>query len=354
MAQSKLELFLKTLIRSNYSVEQIQITEDAEQELQLVKGSIGANISADFGILLKDVENIIRLSKLTTGFNSAKKQAKDALDKLHIYLKFLKKVLKEKPEQAVDDRNYSRKTKARKRIPEPQKQERPHTSTKRLEKSSTRGGSGANTQNDARENTCDLLERSKKAAAALVHDNPDITDLSDPNRPTKTAERFSELYDNEWTDAFEEKIRSSQVDEKIIILDLLKVVKDKTAKAVDYRNHYRKVEAQRAIPEIQQSFLESSRKSKKVIPGPKEMAFMNNCVELCWWMCIQERPVYMCNVDGDTLFNRDLYRTYTKSGTQLDYIVWPALTLYEDPRECTRTVLYCIVGSHNLCDCSAL
>jgi hypothetical protein len=27
--------------------------------------------------------------------------------------------------------------------------------------------------------------------------------LSDPNRPTKLGEVYSELYDNQWTDAFE-------------------------------------------------------------------------------------------------------------------------------------------------------
>ena len=33
--------------------------------------------------------------------------------------------------------------------------------------------------------------------------NPNIADLSDNNRPTKLAEKYSELYDNEWTNAYE-------------------------------------------------------------------------------------------------------------------------------------------------------
>ena len=37
----------------------------------------------------------------------------------------------------------------------------------------------------------------------LGDNNPDIADLSDKNRPTKLAEKNMELYDNEWTDAFE-------------------------------------------------------------------------------------------------------------------------------------------------------
>lgn len=37
-----------------------------------------------------------------------------------------------------------------------------------------------------------------------MNDNPNIADLSDENRPTKLSEKYSELYDNEWTDAYEE------------------------------------------------------------------------------------------------------------------------------------------------------
>ena len=34
----------------------------------------------------------------------------------------------------------------------------------------------------------------------LTENNPSITNLSDPNRPMKVGEQYSELYDNEWTD----------------------------------------------------------------------------------------------------------------------------------------------------------
>lgn len=44
---------------------------------------------------------------------------------------------------------------------------------------------------------------SKVVGEKLTNNNPDIADLSDSNRPTRLAEYFSELYDNEWTDAFD-------------------------------------------------------------------------------------------------------------------------------------------------------
>ena len=74
---------------------------------------------------------------------------------------------------------------------------------------------------------------SKFAGAQLVHQNPNIVDLSDKHRPTKLAEIFSELYDNEWTDAFEvfEAKCNSQTDNDKeahegvdMLLKLLKVI----------------------------------------------------------------------------------------------------------------------------------
>ena len=62
--------------------------------------------------------------------------------------------------------------------------------------------------------------------ADLMVDNPNIADRSDTNRPTKLAESFSELYDNEWTNAFEDlkqKKKREDVDIVKSLLDLLKV-----------------------------------------------------------------------------------------------------------------------------------
>ena len=58
--------------------------------------------------------------------------------------------------------------------------------------------------------------------------NPMITDLGDINRPTKLAEQFSVLYDNEWTDAFDSVARmagQTQNIEKNIIIYLADVLR---------------------------------------------------------------------------------------------------------------------------------
>ena len=60
--------------------------------------------------------------------------------------------------------------------------------------------------------------------AELRAGNPNVADLSDPNRPTKIAEAFKELYDNEWTNAFEEMQKNKNLKEPDMIQNLLAVL----------------------------------------------------------------------------------------------------------------------------------
>ncbi|XP_052797201.1 uncharacterized protein LOC128229359 isoform X2 [Mya arenaria] len=60
-------------------------------------------------------------------------------------------------------------------------------------------------------------------AANLRENNPNIAELSDPNRPTKLSERYSELYDNQWTNAFEKLIDGKRCTEKRAIDCLLEI-----------------------------------------------------------------------------------------------------------------------------------
>ena len=45
---------------------------------------------------------------------------------------------------------------------------------------------------------------SKIAGIQLTKGNSDIVDLSDVNRPTKLAEKWSSLYTDEWTEAYDQ------------------------------------------------------------------------------------------------------------------------------------------------------
>ena len=54
------------------------------------------------------------------------------------------------------------------------------------------------------------------AGDRLRYDNPAITDLSDKNRPTKIADMFTELYENEWSNAFEHLTKQRKKEPEVI------------------------------------------------------------------------------------------------------------------------------------------
>ena len=56
--------------------------------------------------------------------------------------------------------------------------------------------------------------------------NPYIADLSDKNRPTKVADLYTELYDNEWTDAFDvlQKASCTETEDKYIAKQLYDIL----------------------------------------------------------------------------------------------------------------------------------
>ena len=74
---------------------------------------------------------------------------------------------------------------------------------------------------------CFLHRFSKLAGDKLTDNNADIADLSDPNRAMKLSEKFGQLYDDEWTDAFTEltsKKVGKPTEEAIkLLLNILKV-----------------------------------------------------------------------------------------------------------------------------------
>ncbi|XP_053394457.1 uncharacterized protein LOC128555630 isoform X1 [Mercenaria mercenaria] len=223
------------------------------------------------------------------------------------------------------------------------------------------------------------IERSKRASIKMRQNNPDIADLSDTNRPTKIAERFSELYDNEWTEAFEEISNKKNWIEKKTIEYLLSVVKEayqfctnaaesqinqiinrfneilefgpdnynkETSKSQPNRcsedgRHlivqYRKGIANIALQRLNRVFVEDivhSKNTRHQLPARLKAVdlFATKALELTWWMCVQDPPIYLCPTpeNENEEFDKSLYKAYTKSGITPDFFVWPALRLYKE------------------------
>lgn len=227
-----------------------------------------------------------------------------------------------------------------------------------------------------RENT----KRKEVEMAKIKQNNPHFTDLSDNNRPTKIAERYSQMYDNLWTDAHEELTtlyNQHAKGERTAVLDLAVILKaafDFTSKHVntqveriahqtrelmidpcsdsqqetDVSDPFRhdkllgqfasvciKDTADLSVKALQKHFLrysfpENSVKTKiKNIPAVKK--YTDKCVELTWFMNVQDPPMVLVwpdMVEFDSL--TDYFRYFTLTGTYLDHEVWPALLLCKD------------------------
>lgn len=233
-------------------------------------------------------------------------------------------------------------------------------------------------QNNGRSSDHQELNRER---TAMIKDhptpkpnNPDIADLSDANRPTKIAEKFSELYDNEWTEAFDDLLNKRNLEEPEVIAALLHIVEKSYSFCMDEAKlqletmnaatlniiqfgtskgseqvheatelnlsllkEFRKSIAFEAVPSLQQRFFEDNlpviyKEKLRGVPKPSKedslAKYANRAVELSWWMCVQIPPVYMFPAEH-AKFDPSLYRAYTKTGKNVAFFVWPALKLYE-------------------------
>ncbi|KAL3879243.1 hypothetical protein ACJMK2_031549 [Sinanodonta woodiana] len=210
-----------------------------------------------------------------------------------------------------------------------------------------------------------LRMRLSEIAGSLVLDrNPSIADLSDNYRPSKLADSFSELYDNEWTDAFEEQ----EGNEKEAIQKLLTILVNIHKKCRILGSKYllaleessitlpwkgRKILDQTAqIPPVIRKFLLEIRKNLTplIIPiltqcfqemfiGKTEESFkdrkatsryIETCTQLCWYMAIKDPPVVLGPIPNEEdIVNKDLFSFYTSSGTHVHFCVWPPLLLHK-------------------------
>lgn len=302
--------------------------------------------------------------------------------------------MKNKIEEAVSDYQIIESTYKTKLLPTPQNYDKDRKSKAAEDSSVNKGHSGSMETEEItqRPHGQDLMNsrllhqyhmeeetdrRSKEASIPMHNKNPMITDIGDINRPTKLAEQFSVLYDNEWTDAFDSVARmagqTQSIEKDIIIyladvlrnifeytvkrapalvdnisslleqtmLDPVSSTKDKvinpsmihSTKFHRYATECVKETAKLSIPALVMDF-----KKTDLRPGLqkyKENVYVNKyidrCLEIMWLMNVQDPPMTLKwpieNQNTDEMLQR--FRHFTKFGIQLDYVVWPALLLYE-------------------------
>ncbi|XP_060589208.1 uncharacterized protein LOC132744494 isoform X2 [Ruditapes philippinarum] len=261
------------------------------------------------------------------------------------------------------------------------------------------------------------MRLSKIAGDKLRDNNPAIADLSDPNRPTKIGEMYSEVYDNEWTDAFE-ALNDAGYDEREAVdtlrLTLLNIIQfcskksesllERTEEAVNILFEEYKATQQMKIKRHLTMPKKASERWGKLVRGqtfdlddislqnkwkPKDQSdakknklhktivepntsgevianqlkkfrkevsvsmvplvekayisaswneecindlkpFIRKCLLIGWMMVVQSPPMTLEDLKPNEEFRKEIYKSYTKSGSYIDYVVWPALLLNQD------------------------
>ncbi|XP_053398658.1 uncharacterized protein LOC128556865 [Mercenaria mercenaria] len=211
-----------------------------------------------------------------------------------------------------------------------------------------------------KEKTSLLTRLSQMAGARLTDNNPNIADLSDPNRPTKIGEQYSELYDNQWTDAFE---AVQMPDDKCLqfLLEILQdsyklcgVISDNQQKALK-RSLYQPTDGMKGHSEAKEKEVELSAVQSKALSELRKQSvdvsctdvityiaakhkdwfkkdalkiYAKQCIRLCWFMHVQSPPLYLDMTKGKKL-DTNKYKPYTKNGKNIAFVVWPPLLLHE-------------------------
>ncbi|KAJ8298490.1 hypothetical protein KUTeg_025021 [Tegillarca granosa] len=203
------------------------------------------------------------------------------------------------------------------------------------------------------------LRLSHIAGSKLSENNPSITDLSDPNRPIKIAEQFSELYDNEWTDALE-LLQNSGQDERSAVDILQKTLKmcfefcqvksekqqrDLVNALLPTKSHDLSVftpEVSKSVKDLRkmtdleehwvtwlnQEFLTTEEYNSLPEERKKEefVKFVNICLKCSWLSNVQDPPIVLeFNLGHLSKYDSNYTKAFTKQGEFVDYVVWPCM-----------------------------
>ncbi|KAL4230973.1 hypothetical protein ACF0H5_011346 [Mactra antiquata] len=177
---------------------------------------------------------------------------------------------------------------------------------------------------------------SKVLSNQITDGNSDIADLADENRPTKLAERYLQLYDNQWSDAIDSL---SKHDDKTAIEMLLDIL----VKARQYcEEKSEKLTNSLTMDITMSTSLESFMKeTPKLWPSPHPISealtspaiqtYIKECITVCWFMSVQDPPVELgVNIKCSDPFNTHVLKAYLVTGPILDFLVWPPLYLKVD------------------------
>ncbi|XP_062621113.1 uncharacterized protein LOC134282722 [Saccostrea cucullata] len=220
---------------------------------------------------------------------------------------------------------------------------------------------------------------SKIASDKLTDGNPNFADLSDRNRPTKIGEKFGLVYDEEWSEAFEE-IKTNQKKDDVetynILMQIVKIgikfcqevaksqmsfieagmrepmLRPKwcssgkeysveemeanasfTASLKKFAKDFRKTTSTSSISPLCTIFKDA--KLKEIIEWDVYKMdnlniYIDACIECLWLMCVQDPPMHILWLDKGNTYDPACFNMFMTKGKEVEYTVWPAVFLYKE------------------------
>ncbi|KAK3602805.1 hypothetical protein CHS0354_026355 [Potamilus streckersoni] len=199
-------------------------------------------------------------------------------------------------------------------------------------------------------------------------------DISDQNELANLGNRYSHLYENEWLNGFEVLTSKFHTEEKSAI-ELLRQILLECYKNAFEMSEMQMMKAEHVLSGSSERdgqecarLLKEARKNVELkkdddlfkgfinkaldtsigeyMKETAMMLFAKECFQLCWLMSIQDpQVVFAKNPDHGDHFNTNMYKHYTISGDEVDYIVWPAVLLHEKGPLLVQGVAQPIPGS---------
>ncbi|KAH3833551.1 uncharacterized protein LOC127879701 [Dreissena polymorpha] len=242
---------------------------------------------------------------------------------------------------------------------------RPVTSSKQMERTSINDYPGKYASE--REKPKDALTL---ALPDSTHQSGEESD-SDLNRPSKIAESYTRLYEEEWHHAMTSLKRQAIIEETAIecllyilmeayrqCLDearlqviefenaVLNIVtsgkytfndKEKLGKTGNAKHmvRYRREVSDLAVKRLQDLFLMKTlpvihRRYGIKADNPMD-TYARQCIAVTWRMAVQDPVLYISShVDQNTQLHPNYFKSYKTTGSTIRYLVWPTLYLYTD------------------------
>lgn len=217
-----------------------------------------------------------------------------------------------------------------------------------------------------------LTRLSENISRSISDNNPNIADLSDINRPTNLVERFSTLYDDEWTEAFEtlQQVQGYEDEKKAIqlllgiLMDCFQVCRDMSEKQLasglkmsgsnititnlpaemnKIVKDTRKKMADADLPMVHKMISNKFQDGRhNFLQSMQVEKYVKRCAEISWLMAIQDPPMAITVEIGEGFqFDKSKYREYTKTGKFVDYFVWPAVLIQDGGNVMSKGICQC-------------